>query len=148
MFISSLGIDKSPDDPKDEVTKLINKQPLLNRTVIKLGKAMPFKLTPFMPLRFFGRILSPLFVKMFMKKKMPGIPQEDFDDMYRYMYQILLRSGSGEHALNILFVEGIVPYTPLVDSLEFFDKHNIKYSFIYGDKDWMNTDFNGKLSYS
>ena len=83
---------------------------------------------------------------MFMRRKMKGVPKDHFHSFYRYLYQILLRSGSGEHALHKLFINGLVPYSPIIDSLDGFDSSGIKYSFIYGDRDWMDTDFNGKLT--
>ena len=89
IFISSLGIDKKPEDGKQAVKNLISKQPFLPRMVLKMYNVLPFKsLTPFMPLRALGRIGSPLFVKYFIKKKMSGIPKDHFSAVYHYLYQI------------------------------------------------------------
>jgi len=146
IFISSLGIDKAPEDSKAQVRKLMDKQHWTSRVVFKIYRMLPFKLTPFMPLRAMGRFTSPVFVKFFMKKRMAGIPKEHFNTAYKYLYQIFLRSGSGEYALHKMFDNGIIPYSPIIDSLEDFKQNNITVSFIYGDSDWMNTDFNGNLS--
>ena len=112
--------------------------------VLKMYNVLPFKsLTPFMPLRALGRFGSPLFVKYFIKKKMCGIPKEHSKDAYHYLYQILLRSGSGEHALHIMFEHGLLTDFPIIDHIDDIKQQGIEVSFYYGSKDWMNTDFNG-----
>ena len=75
---------------------------------------------------------------------MPGIPQDDFDTMYNYFTQIFMRKGSSESALHSLFEYGIIPYTPIIDSLKDFKEQGIEVSFHYGTRDWMDTEFNGE----
>ena len=93
LFMSSFGIDKKPEDGDQAVQNLINKQSFLPKMVLKLYKFHPFKsITPFMPLRALGRFGSPLFVKYFIKNKMPGIPKAHFQTMYRYKTQTNIRA--------------------------------------------------------
>ena len=57
-------------------------------------------------------------VKHFMNRKMKGIPKEDFRAMYSYLYQTFMKSGSGEHALAVMFYMGVVPKFPVIEELK------------------------------
>lgn len=56
-------------------------------------------------------------VSKFMRSRMPGIPEEHFNIVHAYLYQILWRSGSGEHALQIIFEAGLIPETPIIEDI-------------------------------
>eukprot|EP00344_Euplotes_crassus_P002978 CAMPEP_0197007416 /NCGR_PEP_ID=MMETSP1380-20130617/40475_1 /TAXON_ID=5936 /ORGANISM="Euplotes crassus, Strain CT5" /LENGTH=71 /DNA_ID=CAMNT_0042427485 /DNA_START=223 /DNA_END=434 /DNA_ORIENTATION=- len=53
-----------------------------------------------------------------------------------------MRNGSGERAIFKLMKMPILAYTPIYDELDKFKEHGIDLAFVYGDRDWMNTDMN------
>jgi hypothetical protein len=88
VFLSSLGIDRIPEDPRESVVNRMNQEPLLQRIVFKIYRTLPFKITPFGPLRVIGRVFAPMFIKKFMRRRMNGIPQDQFNAFYHYLYQV------------------------------------------------------------
>ncbi|KAJ1920440.1 hypothetical protein H4219_001277 [Mycoemilia scoparia] len=60
---------------------------------------------------------------------------EDQADLAEYMYHITVMKGSGEYALNSLFMPGVFPYKPLIDRVKGLKMPTI---FMYGTHDWMD----------
>ena len=61
-----------------------------------------------------------------------------------YLYQIFCRSGSGEHALHVMFEHGLFTDNSIIDHIDDLKAQGIEVSFYYGSRDWMDTDFNDK----
>lgn len=51
---------------------------------------------------------------------------------------------SGENALYKILRTHALAYSPYFDDLEELRRNNIEVSFVYGDKDWLDTDINKK----
>ena len=56
----------------------------------------------------------------------------------------MLRSGSGEHALHVMFEHGLLTDNSIIDYIEFLKEQGIEVSFYYGSRDWIHTDFSEK----
>lgn len=142
VFISPVGIPRTPEN-YDYVAEL-NKRPFLVRTLMKCGRYFVSKgATPASMLRKMGP-LSGKFVKMYLKKKVKTVSQEEFEALNTYLEQVNLYPGSGEYALMIVLKEGGWAHAPICDRLR-----NTPALYLYGDNDIMkpygaeqNSNFN------
>jgi cardiolipin-specific phospholipase len=95
------------------------------------------RLSPFSLARGAGWILAPTFLKKYMQWAMGDLPEDQFNVLKEYIYQVCLKKGSGEYALNVLFEEVIFAKNPIMNDIdELWSKVDV--SFFYGTRDWMN----------
>ena len=94
------------------------------------------KISPFGVLRGIGRLGSRFLIRRYMHTRMDSIPDDHFEDMLDYYYQIAMSPGSSEYALQTLFGLGVFAHKPLVNRLE--ELVDIPISFFYGEHDWMD----------
>lgn len=140
---SPLGVEKCPDDYMEKKFDEINKLPLRQRMMFKTFRYFLDKnITPFSGMRNAGRGIAGMMLKKFMKYRLTSVSDDDFDKLYNYLFQILMRKGSSEYALNIMFKHIFMTPTPIIESIEELSQKNIDVSFYYGTKDWMNTTLN------
>jgi len=66
------------------------------------------------------------------------------DAISSYFYQILLRPGSGEFALRVMFKYCLFTDKPIVKMLPEMKRNGIEVSFYFGSKDWMDNAYGGE----
>jgi len=93
--------------------------------------------SPFGFLRKTPDWVTTLFLNKWAKKRIVGdVPKEELDDFKAYMRDVLLRKGSVEYALFVIFDHFCFSKVPL-DVPERLSGLDMPISFIYGDRDWM-----------
>mmetsp|Transcript_18153 Transcript_18153/g.16062 ORF Transcript_18153/g.16062 Transcript_18153/m.16062 type:complete len:87 (+) Transcript_18153:952-1212(+) len=54
-----------------------------------------------------------------------------------------MTEGSGENAIYKLMKMPILAYSPIINELEKYHEQGIDICFVYGDRDWIDTNMNG-----
>mmetsp|Transcript_10034 Transcript_10034/g.11287 ORF Transcript_10034/g.11287 Transcript_10034/m.11287 type:complete len:285 (-) Transcript_10034:142-996(-) len=102
MFLSPLGTTPLSTDIDSATKDFLEKQSLHGKLMIQLFYYMPpNSFSPYSPLRLFGRLSS--YIVHSDAKMSYQLPENEIEIFASYHYQILLRSGSGEFALGIMF---------------------------------------------
>jgi len=133
LLISPVGVSKKPAD--------FTTQEVFNRIKSK-GRKMMFKtfywlwnknVTPFSVLRYSGGLIAPSLMKVYTRKRFPTIVGDELLALENHIYQIAMKKGSGEYALNIILEPGAYAREPLEDRLMGLQ---VPVTFFYGDGDW------------
>lgn len=131
VFISAVGVVRPPEgyDHHEE----LKKRKWSHRTLFKFAHYL-FKngTTPTTILRKTGPFSGKL-VKMYLKRRMKGISEEELEALQTYLEQVNLYPGSGEFGLSKVLKDGIWAISPICDRIL-----NTPAIYLYGDNDWMN----------
>jgi cardiolipin-specific phospholipase len=90
--------------------------------------------TPQWFLRKFGPI-GPKVVRSYVKRRLPGLRDEEREIFSDYMYHVSAAPGCGEYALGTILKPGAWAREPLHDHLA---ELSMPTTFIYGEHDWMD----------
>lgn len=99
-------------------------------------------LTPFFWLRAVSRLVAGPFIYHSTRKEFK-LPYEELKMVKEYIQQVFLQRGSGEYAFITLFPKLMFSGNAIFNHLDKYKE--IDTSFYYGDRDWVNTNFGGKL---
>ena len=80
--------------------------------------------------------------KRLLRKMLGPISDHEHNVAAEYYYQVMMSKESGEQAISYLMDFYILPYKPIVNDMDTFKQLDIDVTFVYGDKDWLDT---GKL---
>eukprot|EP00826_Nyctotherus_ovalis_P060147 TRINITY_DN8415_c0_g1_i11.p1 TRINITY_DN8415_c0_g1~~TRINITY_DN8415_c0_g1_i11.p1 ORF type:complete len:285 (-),score=56.86 TRINITY_DN8415_c0_g1_i11:108-962(-) len=133
VLISPAAIWPTPPDFQEKMATIIDNLGFIQRNVIRkiIDYWVPGK-TPLQLLRPFGRVASialKKYVKMF-----GSLSDDERSDLKEYLYQILMKPGTGELALAYVLEKGAYG----VDSLEkYLLEFKMPVSVYFGDNDWM-----------
>ena len=106
---SPLGAEKAPENYENRIEEHIKDLSWFSKFSVKTFKYMYNKnFTPFEGMRKLGRVAGGMVFKKFIKHRFANLPEKDFDLIYNYLFQIMMRKGSSEYALNIMFENVIV----------------------------------------
>ncbi|CAI2370262.1 unnamed protein product [Moneuplotes crassus] len=148
IFLSSLGVDHVPEDIDQGLENFHCTLRFAKRAVFRLQKYLPRfiqTINPYSPLRVLGR-MSGVFLKRETRMNMKKMPEEEFEIIYRYLYQVTLKPASAESAIHVLFTRNFIPKHPLIEAIDApdgFKARGIDTCFIYGDSDWLDMNMNG-----
>lgn len=109
-----------------------------------IKKAWRDKVSAFGILRKIGPLGGRRIVKKAIMRRMPTLSGEEKSALGTYLPQILMRKGSTETTLYVLFQ----PFMKAIHGLEADDlvsSLNVPIAFVYGDDDWMRMDMDGAL---
>ena len=84
--------------------------------------------------RTLGQSTSLKFLKGYAQKNQKVEQPEQLEIVVDYLYQIIMRKGTTEQAMPLLFNVGIQCKTPIGNRLK---ASGLDCSFIYGDEDWV-----------
>jgi hypothetical protein len=87
--------------------------------------------------------MKPL-MKKSIKKFLGPMSNEELEDAWEFYYQVCMAKESSEVAITRLMQFYIIPHTPILHELNRFKELGIEVVFAYGDKDWLDTEFNGQ----
>ncbi|CAI2369950.1 unnamed protein product [Moneuplotes crassus] len=90
-----------------------------------------------------GRCIGSCWIKNYVKRRFVNMTDTEKEVAGRYLYQLLMREQSGEKAIFKLMKMPILAYTPIYDELDKLNSHKIEISFVYGDRDWIDTQMGG-----
>jgi len=134
LLLSPVGLPKRPQGFSLE--EVINNQPSKTRKV--LGRFVVWmwskNLTPFSALRVSSRLIAPSLLKIYTRRRFKSIKGLELTALEKHIYQIAMRKGSGEYALNIILEPGAWAKEPLRTKLEALE---VPVTFFYGEVDWM-----------
>lgn len=117
--------------PKDRVIKLVK-------------KFWRDKVSPFGVLRKLGPLGARSLIKRTVGRRMPGLPDEEKKALGEYLPQVLMRPGSTEYTLFILFQPFMKAHMGLCHD-DLLPQLEIPVAFMYGDEDWMRMDMQGAI---
>lgn len=103
-----------------------------------VGKFWACKCSPFGIMRCCGKCCVNGLMKNYIKRRFASVPKEEMDDYKIYLHQTLLRPGSTEYAIFIIFNHLMFAHHAL-DTKDRLGGIPIPVSFYFGDKDWMYT---------
>ncbi|CAG9313847.1 unnamed protein product [Blepharisma stoltei] len=133
VFISAVGVVKPPDDYDFE--KALKKKKWTFRVLFKVANCMFKKgTTPASLLRKSGPLSGKL-VKMYLRRRIKGLPEEELNNLKVVLEQVNLFPGSGEFGLSKILKAGAWAHAPLCDRILATPA-----IYLYGDKDWMDPE--------
>jgi len=137
-MLSPAGVPIMPED--FDIMKELEKFPK-NRRPPKLALNLAKKIwrkkwSPFGAMRKSGRGCVNCLLKGYVKRRFYSIPKNEIDDYKVYLHQTLLREGSTEYSVFVIFDYLMFSHKPL-ELDERLGGIQIPVSFFYGDRDWM-----------
>jgi len=68
------------------------------------------------------------------------LSEDEKQIVFDYYYQITMRSGSAEIAIFKLMEQPILAFDPIFNEIDNIKRSGVKLYFVYGDRDWIDTD--------
>lgn len=78
-----------------------------------------------------------------MKRRLQGLTADENEKMFNFYYQTVMIPSSSEITVFKILQNPVLVYTSIYDSLEYLESKNVDISFVYGDQDWLDTQFTG-----
>jgi pimeloyl-ACP methyl ester carboxylesterase len=73
-----------------------------------------------------------------------GLDDDEKLIAHQYLYQTSMINGTAEKAIFRLMEMPILAYSPIFDGIDKMKKDGIELYFVYGDRDWIDTDMGGE----
>lgn len=71
---------------------------------------------------------------------MKGLSGTEANTLSNFIYQLTMTKDSGDNAINKMMKTPVMPYTSILDELPSLTENlKINVSFVYGDRDWLDT---------
>jgi cardiolipin-specific phospholipase len=146
LLLSPMGVEENSRETIESFKHPDVEDSWIKKKVFAFAKCLLRRdRSPLDALRCLGRFVAPFFIKDTIRKKFFSIPDEDYNKLYPYLYQITMANGSGEYAMSRFIEPNLIPYEPLYHDLHFLKSKGIPITVAYGDSDYVNTKFNGNL---
>ncbi|CAI2372620.1 unnamed protein product [Moneuplotes crassus] len=144
LLFSPWACEACTEDQLNGLDEEIDQRSFGQRTKYKLMKAVYKKSTPFEMARKAGRFLGAFLVKKFARRRFRGeLIEEELEAIAEYLTQVTLRKGSSEYGFAKMFPYFNRSEHAVSNHLEEYKELGLEISFYFGEKDWMNTCFNG-----
>jgi pimeloyl-ACP methyl ester carboxylesterase len=141
VLLSPFASEICPDTYMEQFENNFRSSSWIKRKLWKFVRYLYKKrVTPFGMARKGGRLVGGWGIKRRITK---GLGQ-NLPELTDYMHQIIMAEEGSESAFNIMFPDFFMTDRPIMKFVEQYKEHGIEVSFYYGDRDWMDTNFNGK----
>ena len=141
QMLSPAGVPKYPEN--FDIYKEFERFPRKRRPpkcVIKIGPKIWSKhWSPFGVMRGLGRGMAKVLLKGFVRRRFMHLSEKEAEDYKMYLHQTLLRKGSTEYLVFVVFDWVMFAHRALEED-DRLGGVPIPVSFFYGDRDWMNKD--------
>ena len=143
LLLSPMGVEECKNEAGESYIHPDINNHFVKRNMFKLARCMiKNNRSPFDLMRFIGRFTAPFFIQDSVKRKFKSVPEEDFDKLYSYLYQVTMAQGSGEYAMGRLVETSLSAFDPIFYDLQAMKDKDLPIMIAYGDGDYVNTSFN------
>ena len=153
IFLSPFASEITCDKHIEQFEEQMNNSNWFTRQITNYVIWMFRKNTsPFGLARKAGRLLGGYAIKRGIQRRLVNVPEAEFLAFYEYLHQIIMSDGSSEYAFNIMFPNFMITDKAIMNNLDEYKENGIgkdyaiiviEYCFLYGSKDWLDTNLNG-----